>query len=140
MSRDYLHPDQPIQKHGLKLPHWQQGEAMQFVTFRLGDALPKEKIELWKTQRNAWNRTWPKPWTQEQEAEYHRRFTHRLERWLDAGAGSCLLRDPSNREILEKILMFDDGRKHEHHAWVIMPNHIHLLFKPLAPLESLIQA
>ncbi|GAA5130041.1 transposase [Luteolibacter yonseiensis] len=139
MSRDYLHPYQPIRKHGLKLPHWQQDEAMQFVTFRLGDSLPEEKKELWKTQRNAWNQTWPKPWTPEQEADYHRRFTYRLEKWLDAGAGSCLLRDSTNRGILEKILMFDEGRKYEHHAWVIMPNHVHLLFKPLAPLESLIQ-
>ena len=28
----------------------------------------------------------------------------------------------------------------EHHAWVIMPNHGHLLFTPQAPLEKLIQA
>lgn len=36
--------------------------------------------------------------------------------------------------------MFDEGVKYQHHAWVTMPNHVHLLFKPLAPLESLIQA
>ena len=28
----------------------------------------------------------------------------------------------------------------EHHAWVIMPNHVHLLFKPLVPMEELIKA
>ncbi len=32
------------------------------------------------------------------------------------------------------------GARVEHHAWVIMPNHVHLLFKPLDPLEKLIQA
>jgi putative transposase len=32
------------------------------------------------------------------------------------------------------------GEKVEHHAWVIMPNHVHLLFTPFSPLEKLIQA
>lgn len=27
-----------------------------------------------------------------------------------------------------------------HEAWVIMPNHVHLLFKPLVPIEKLVQA
>ncbi|MEO5914649.1 MAG: transposase [Luteolibacter sp.] len=139
MSRDYLHPDESIEKHGWKLPHWQQGEAMQFVTFRLGDSLPKDKIDHWKTQRDAWKRTWPRPWTPELEKEYHRRFTARLEVWLDQGAGSCLLRDEGNRHLLETVLMFHHGERYEHHAWVIMPNHVHLLFKPLDDIPSLIQ-
>lgn len=48
MSSDFLNPDERIQKHGDKLPHWQQAEVMQFVTFRLGDALPKAKVDHWK--------------------------------------------------------------------------------------------
>ena len=32
------------------------------------------------------------------------------------------------------------GDRYEHHAWVIMPNHVHLLFVPHVPLENLIQA
>ena len=34
---DFLDESGEIQKHGTKLPHWQQGEVMQFVTFRLGE-------------------------------------------------------------------------------------------------------
>ena len=139
MSRDYLHPDRPIAKHGSKLPHWQQGEVMQFVTFRLGDALPGEKVQAWKKQRDAWKQTWPPPWTAEQEKEYHLRFTAKLERWLDQGAGCCLFRDAEKRQLLEDVLMFQQGERQEHHAWVIMPNHVHLLFKPLLPMEKLIQ-
>lgn len=44
MSSDDLNPEKFIRKHGDKLPHWQQGEAMQFVTFRLRDALPQELL------------------------------------------------------------------------------------------------
>ena len=50
MSRDYLNPDAPIEKHRGPLPHWEQNEVIQFVTFRLGDSLPRDKILEWKTQ------------------------------------------------------------------------------------------
>jgi putative transposase len=74
------------------------------------------------------------------EAEYHKEFAWRLERWLDRGTGSCLLRESSARAILADVLMKFQGERYEHHAWVIMPNHVHLLFVPHTPLEKLIQA
>lgn len=36
--------------------------------------------------------------------------------------------------------MHFQGERVEHQAWVIMPNHVHLLFKPIAPIEKLVQA
>jgi REP element-mobilizing transposase RayT len=140
MSSDFLNPDRQIQKHGDRLPHWQQGEAMQFVTFRLGDALPLSKVRHWKEQRRLWLATYPKPWDPETEREYHRRFTWKIESWLDQGAGSCLLKDPEARNILSDALMRFQGERVHHQAWVIMPNHVHLLFKPVVPINKLIQA
>ena len=67
-------------------------------------------------------------------------FTVHLERWLDEGCGSCLLSKLENRQILEHALMQFQGIRVEHHAWVIMPNHVHLLFKPVSPIEKLIKA
>ncbi len=140
MSSDYLHPDREIQKHGDNLPHWQQEEAMQFVTFRLGDALPVERVKYWKEQRRLWLLNHPKPWDPVAHSEYHRKFTWKLESWLDEGCGSCLLRNSTARNHLSESLMRFQGEKVLHHAWVIMPNHVHLLFKPLAPLPKLIEA
>ena len=140
-TRDFLNPDEPIEKkRDGDLPHWSQGEVMQFVTFRLGDALPREKVLQWKSQSEAFRNTWPPPWSVEVEREYHQRFTMKLERWLDEGSGVCLFRDGSFRKILEEIFMHFQGDRVEHHAWVIMPNHVHLLFKPIAPIEKLVQA
>jgi hypothetical protein len=68
---DFLNESGEIQKHGFKLPHWQQGEAMQFVTFRLGDAMPAGKLRQWKEELAIWRTVHPKPWTPEQEMEYH---------------------------------------------------------------------
>ena len=140
MSRDYLNPDARIDKHAGQLPHWSQDEVMQFVTFRLGDSLPKEKIHTWKRQSAEFRNTWPQPWTAEVQADYHQRFVVKLERWLDEGAGSCWFREQSGRKILEEALMCFQGERVEHHAWVIMPNHVHLLLKPLSPLDKLIKS
>lgn len=37
-------------------------------------------------------------------------------------------------------LMRFQGDRVLHHAWVIMPNHVHLLFTPRVPVPDLIQA
>ena len=137
---EFLDASREIQRHGDKLPHWQQGEVMQFVTFRLGDAMPAAKLRIWRENRAIWLSHHPQPWTPEQEKEYHRRFTWKLEGWLDDGAGSSLLRDPVKRERLEMVLMRFQGERVMHHSWVIMPNHVHLLFTPMAPLEDLMKA
>jgi len=141
MSSDFLNPDAPIEKNrDGDLPHWSQDEVMQFVTFRLGDALPRDKVLRWKSLSEAFRNTWPPPWTPETAAEYHRNFTMKLERWLDHGSGACWFRDPSNRKIFEEIIMHFQGERVEHEAWVIMPNHVHLLFKPIDTIEKLVQA
>lgn len=137
---DFLNESDEILKHGATLPHWQQGEVMQFVTFRLGDAMPAKKLRQWKEELAIWHIHHPKPWLADQEQEYHRRFTWKLEGWLDEGAGSCLLNDPETRKVVEDVLMCFQGERVDHHAWVIMPNHLHLIFTPKNPIETLIKA
>ena len=82
----------------------------------------------------------PKPWSKEIEMEYHRRFSAKIERWLDDGMGSCVFGDPEARRVLAECLMRFEGERVRHEAWVIMPNHVHVLFSPAVPLERLIQA
>lgn len=137
---DFLDPSGEIQKHGSKLPHWQQESVLQFVTFRLGDSLPASKLNAWRENRKIFLDQNPKPWTEEKEFEYRRLFTQRFEEYLDEGAGSCIFLDTENRHLMESILMKFHGEKYIHESWVIMPNHLHLLFKPLTPLEKIIQS
>src|SRR6478735_426991 len=101
MSRDFLNPDSEIEKHEFgNLPHWMQGDVLQFVTFRLADALPGELVQRWRQDSVAFRKTWPPPWPDDVAAEYHHKFTRRLERWLDAASGSCLFRCPDKRGSL----------------------------------------
>lgn len=137
---EFLDPSEEIQKHGAILPHWQQADAMQFVTFRLGDAMPADRLRGWKEEFLIWKTHHPKPWSPAVERDYQRRFVWKLERWLDEGAGSCLLAREELRQHLVETLMHDHGTRAEHQAWVIMPNHVHLLFTAHHPLEKLMQS
>ena len=111
-----------------RLPHWQQPGGIYFVTFRLGDAVPKNLLDRWVGEQAAWFRVHPLPWTDNEEREYHARFTAAMERWLDAGHGSCVLAQPSCARVVAEALQHFEGERHEQFSWVIMPNHVHALF------------
>jgi len=137
---EYLDPFESIDRHGSKLPHWQQEDTMQFVTFRLGDSMPQSKLMQWKEDRKIWLRNHPTPWAPEDESAYHRLFTWKMEEWLDQGEGACVLQDPSIRQIIEETLMFDHEIRAIHEARVIMPNHVHLLFVAKVRIEILLKS
>jgi REP element-mobilizing transposase RayT len=119
-----------ITKTHRNLPHWTKDNATYWITFRLADSLPQEKLNLWKAERDAWVRLHPEPWDEERWNEYNERFSERLENWLDAGAGECPLRRPEVRAIFENCLRHFDGQRYDLIDWVIMPNHVHLLIRP----------
>jgi len=111
-----------------RLPHWQQEGAVYFVTFRLADAVPENLRTQWESERESWLRANPLPWSAEVECEYHRRFSGAVERWLDAGHGSCVLRRHDCSSVVADALRHFDGDRVSQIAWVVMPNHVHALF------------
>jgi REP element-mobilizing transposase RayT len=117
-----------------QLPHWHADKAaMYFITYRLGDALPHEKWELWLAQRDDWRARHPEPWPPEVEAEFHRRFSRQVEEWLDAGHGACVLREHRVAEAVAKVWRDDEAAGScRFAAWVVMPNHVHVVAE-LAP-------
>ena len=84
----FLNPYEEISKPRGSLPHWEQDGACYFITFRLADSLPAELLMKWKQDRDAWLEKNPQPWSEETEAEYHREFTLRIEKWLDQGGAN----------------------------------------------------
>ncbi|MEI8079222.1 MAG: transposase, partial [bacterium] len=121
-----------IHKTKRNLPHWQRDAAIYYVTFRLADSLPQSELKVWRDERDAWLDTHPEPWTDDAWAEYHRRFSTRLEAWLDHGYGACVLAEPALRHEVEACLRHFDGERYHLHAFVIMPNHVHVLLEPLS--------
>jgi putative DNA methylase len=104
-SRDYL-------------PHFEGGEIPQFITFRLTDSLPQTVLERWRSELH-----------QDGEAALRRR----IEKYLDQGYGSVFLKDRAVAALVEDALLYFDGERYRLAAWVVMPNHVHLLATPRAP-------
>jgi len=110
-----------------RLPHWQQDGATYFITYRLADSIPQELISRWRKERDAWIALNPQPWDPDTEAEYHRLFSAELDRMMDLGHGSCVLRNREIQELVADTFRKFEGKRYLLHAWVLMPNHVHIL-------------
>ena len=121
----------PVGKSERHLPHWEQSGRTYFVTFRLADSLPRERLESWQRERDQWCAAHPEPLTEELHTEFERLFPERLEQWLDAGHGECLLQQPEMAAMVESSLRHFHGQRYALGEFVIMPNHVHVLVTPL---------
>ena len=99
------------------LPHLDSESDTQAVTFRLFDAVPQSVIDNWKAQLAS---------SSNPDAELRKR----IEKYSDVGYGSCYLRNPSVASIIQNSILHFDGIRYRMHSWVVMPNHVHLLFTP----------
>jgi len=130
---EFLNPYEEIEFHTRgDLPHWVQGSVWYFVTYRLADALPRAVVEKITVQRELWKKTHDmKNLSAEELREYYRLFTERYENLLNAGQGSCCLRDPHNAKIVSDAFRFFDGKRYNLDEFIVMPNHVHVLVRPL---------
>ncbi len=124
----FFNPLAEIVRHRNHLPHWQQPGATYFLTFRLADSIPQAVLDRWLLARDVFLKANPKPWRPDQAAEFERQFHDVMDEHLDELHGSCALRDPGIAKIAAGVLARCDGERYLHHAWVIMPNHVHALF------------
>jgi DNA polymerase len=93
------------------LPHLNAEGGNYFVTFRLADSLPAAVLK-------------------DLEAVPEKQRSRKVEEYLDAGHGECWLGRPEIAAMMKQILLKFDGERYQLHAWIIMPNHVHLLIGP----------
>jgi REP element-mobilizing transposase RayT len=101
------------------LPHYDDNETTQFVTYRLADAVPADRLQTWVLEL----RHLP-------ESEGKAELRERVERYLDAGEGEAHMRRPQCAALAEEVLLAREGEDYDLRAWVVMPNHVHALFLP----------
>jgi putative DNA methylase len=104
-----------MRQYERRLPHWDVIDQALFVTFRLYGSLPN-------------NRVFPP----ERQTNSGRAFVA-MDRLLDSGvSGPLLMRQPEIAELVVTALR--DGeckfKRYELHAFVVMPNHVHILVTP----------
>jgi REP-associated tyrosine transposase len=116
------------------LPHVQPRGAIMFVTFRLAGSLPGGLVNQWKQERK-WlkhlEETNPTYYFQV-APEFERTWFSKFEAVLDKGScGPLWLRDERIANQMADSLHFRDGKSYRLDSYSIMPNHVHVLFKPL---------
>src|SRR6266446_1437286 len=126
----YFDPEAPVGFLSGDLPHWRQDGKAYFVTFRLADSLPEEKLRQWCHERQRWIASHPEPHDEQTRREYYKLFPERLQRWLDMGSGSCVLRIPQVKELVGDAMRHFDGQRYRLHEFVVAPNHVHGLVSP----------
>jgi REP element-mobilizing transposase RayT len=124
-----LHPDVPVTIRHRHLPHWRQAGATYFVTFRLADSLPAQRLAQLRSEYESWKRRHADPTEKEYEAFVKERM-QRVEKWLDAGHGECLLRSRRLRYAVERCLARFDGGRYLLGAFAVVPNHVHAVVRP----------
>ncbi|HKL22027.1 MAG TPA: exodeoxyribonuclease VII large subunit, partial [Tichowtungia sp.] len=126
----FFNPTLPLEIYERNLPHWQQEGVTYFITFRLADSIPQKKLRKWKTDRELWLKNHLEPYSDAEKNEYHHLFSEKIQDWLDAGNGLCLLAEKENAQIVAAALQHFDGERYTLGEWVVMPNHIHALITP----------
>ena len=136
-----LDPALPVTIYRRHLPHWRQRGATYFVTFRLADSLPQSCLDELTAERAAWIASHPEP-DESELSEFARRGMQKIERWLDDGHGRCALAEPAAQDVVTEALLHFDGDRYELFAFAIMPNHVHVVVRPLGEhtLEGILQA
>jgi len=117
-----------------KLPHLKKEGATYFVTFRLGDSLPAHEVARLKHERLAileQARAARSPLTWHEEEQLLAWYCDKVEALLDAGRGACWLSKPEVADLVANAVKFFQGKRYELRAWVIMPNHVHVVVWPM---------
>lgn len=100
------------------VPHFDAVGMVQHVTFYLADSLPRAVVEKIDRELSDIDE-------RQRDQEKRRRF----ECYMDSGYGSCALRRPELASLMEEALQYGDGDRYRLIAWVVMPNHCHVLIQ-----------
>ncbi|HYL11884.1 MAG TPA: transposase [Terriglobales bacterium] len=122
-----------------RLPHWEQESATYFITLRLTDSLPKTLLEKIESERksivnNA--KTLGRKLSPDEQKRLRNLSTARVENCLDAGAGTCHLRNPAIADAVRRTLLYFDDKRYRRFGWCVMPNHVHVVLR-LFPRQQL---
>ena len=114
------------------LPHLKVEGGTYWVTLRLHDSLPQEVLNKLEDERKAWEKQQAakKPAPQERAQEWQRLYSKRMQAYLDTGMGACWLKRDDIGGLVANAFRFFEGTRYDLHAWVVMPNHGHVMVTP----------
>jgi Rad3-related DNA helicase/REP element-mobilizing transposase RayT len=120
-------------RQGAHLPHWTRQGAIYAVTFRLADSLPQSVLSDYRDRRNALvaaAKRAGRALTPAEADELRKLHSERVDKYLDAGHGSCLIKQDAVAGIVASALRHFAGKRYALLAWCLMPNHVHAVVQP----------
>jgi len=106
------------------LPHHKKDGVSYFITFRLADTLPQSFIKQMKIQQLNLDRP-------SEIKRVHRERFKTIEEHLDKSYGTCWLKDPRIASTVQSALLHFNHVRYVLNAWVVMPNHVHVVLHPI---------
>lgn len=138
------------------IPSHIEGKQYQMINFRLYDSVPKKVIEDWKaalsllgSQTSSLRENLSRRENSSDgenlsgilsrceklagdlsacEKE-ERRLLSLIDKYEDAGYGSCVLKNDNVAKIVHDAIFFYNNKKYNVISWCIMPNHVHVLIE-----------
>ena len=108
------------------LPHWEVVDGRYFVTVRLHGSLPAHVVQELSQMGHALR--------ERSDNEYlrvSRLMFVKMEEWLHQTSGTSSLRQPEIARVVADSIGFCHTQEFWHVSeWVVMPNHVHLFFRP----------
>jgi len=106
--------------HRRNLPHLYFNDGIYFITSRLINSIPMEKLEQLKNE------------TKNISDEKQKRLFKKYDVLMDSGEyGEKYLKNPKCAEIVKDTLHYPDGKEYKLICYCIMPNHFHMVFELL---------
>jgi putative transposase len=117
------------------LPHWHPEGKSIFITWRLYGSLPASVLKNIRAARNRYAASPAEPDSGESPGRIFRQLDSALD---SAKSGPLWLADPELADYAEyPIWRGADLGRYDLHAYVVMPNHVHVLLDPHLPLAKI---
>ena len=112
-----------VKRQGYFLPHWTLEGAIYHVIFRLRDSLPREVLERFEEEKRQLQLQAVGDRLSKEEAKrLNYLVSDRVEQYLDAGHGECLMKNPRIADLVQGALTHFEGQRYHLHAWAVMPD------------------
>jgi hypothetical protein len=129
----------PTIKRQRRGPHWRQDGKLYFVTWRQADSIPREQREEIERERAAWQERHsgvPLELLPEGSRRAYLRLYHkRVQQFLDAGYGSCVLKQKAALDIMLTALHHFEGSRYRLGSFAVAGNHVHVLVTPFPGID-----
>ena len=134
----FISDQRSIHKARRTLPHWTQDQATYAVTFRLVDSIPQAVIHRYLGEKKQWQDLEQLALSKGNEtlADDARKrqlecYQDIIEAFLEEGHGPDWLGRPEIADMVANTLRHFDGKRYDLLVWCVMPNHVHVIVRPL---------